>query len=126
MKLDGWNTISFWDGLFSGAMLVLESVIVGLGSWWFVIRIGVPPKNPNPFQFRGFQESKPPTQTNNEPLVEQKTPTKNNSPSVVPRKESVVETFSKASCIMFCWVFHVTFLVCIMLERSLKSVGVFN
>ena len=28
LKMDGWNTIvSFWDGLFSGAMLVLGSVI---------------------------------------------------------------------------------------------------
>ena len=27
--MDGWNTIvSFWDGLFSGAMLVLGSVVV--------------------------------------------------------------------------------------------------
>ena len=27
LKTDGWKTSSFWDGLFSGSMLVLGSVI---------------------------------------------------------------------------------------------------
>ena len=37
LKMDGWNTIvSFWDGLFSGAMLVSGSVY----SWLFCI-VGV-------------------------------------------------------------------------------------
>ena len=36
LKMDGWNTIvSFWDGLFSGAMLVSGSVY----SWLFCIAI---------------------------------------------------------------------------------------
>ena len=31
VKMDGWNTsVSFWDGLFSWAMLVVGSVVVGL------------------------------------------------------------------------------------------------
>ena len=31
VKMDGWNTIvSFWDGLFSWAMVVVGSVVVGL------------------------------------------------------------------------------------------------
>ena len=33
LKMDGWNTIvSFWDGLFSGAMLVLGNVYWGWSS----------------------------------------------------------------------------------------------
>ena len=34
--MDAWNTIvSFWDGLFSGAMLVLGRVLVKHGvGWW--------------------------------------------------------------------------------------------
>ena len=36
LKMDGWNTIvSFWDGLFSGAMLVSGSV-GGMFLWFFL------------------------------------------------------------------------------------------
>ena len=45
LKTDGWNTIvSFWDGLFSGAMLVSGSVSkVASG---FFTRVVFYPKNP--------------------------------------------------------------------------------
>ena len=46
-----WRSWSHWN--------LRNPVNKWFGAWWFGIWIGVPPKESNPFHFRGFQESKP-------------------------------------------------------------------
>ena len=40
LKMDGWNTsLSYWEGLFSGAMLVFRECIVFFYIWHFGLRL---------------------------------------------------------------------------------------